>query len=225
MSLNQDYEDELFRYAEDLEDAVREAFDNGIKMKQSMLTNRSIYDEIKKEYEILHQLNDDLYYGRIVKPDVFRELLDEILGKSDNDVYVELYKRAYEDEWYGGMQTMLFNIAYAVAEDLDIVLPEQLKLVLKDAIRNYLMQNPGSTQYVLEKLNELKNAEEDYEFARVLEELGVPKDVADLLADAIWEVGSFYSVNETSSYDLDLFNESITDATSEVEQSVKEGNI
>ena len=217
-----DYMDLLFESLENLKDAVTEAFDDGDTITKSMLHDEKVFNEINDMYRTLVKAYDAIYYGQPMKPDEFRAFLSDIIG-DDADKFADLYERAYNDGWYPGMFSMLGVIADSVAETLTFVLPEQLRMILEEASKNYLLQNPNSAQYLLDKLGSLMKAD-DVEFRHILTELGVPNGIVKFIGDALLTTGSY--LDHTSHTD---FSEALTknyeDVISEVQQKIKEGRL
>ena len=165
--------------------------------EKNIMTNTDTYNKLVGLYKLFHILYDDINGGKLLNPDEVKRILSDILGYSEQiDQFVELYRLAYDDLWTNGMYDVLRTIAYDVAEALKLALTDQLGLVLKVAVRNYLQQNPGSRQYVIGKLNELIDAIDngsDVRFKEILNELGVPNEISNLLTDMWYDLSGFYN--------------------------------
>ena len=165
--------------------------------EKNIMTNADTYNKLAGLYKLFHILYDDINGGKLLNPDEVKRILSNILGNDEQiDQFVELYRLAYDDLWTNGMYEVLRTVAYDVAEALKLALTHQLGLVLKVAVRNYLQQNPGSRQYVIGKLNELIDAIDngsDVRFKEILNELGVPNEISNLLTDMWYDLSGFYN--------------------------------
>ena len=157
---------------------------------KNIMIDKSTYSKIENLYKLLFSLDSKIFNNEVLSPDELKRILTNILGENaEVDEFVELYRRAYDDLWTRGMRDALRIITYNIAEALKLALAEQLGLVLNTVVMNYLQQNPGSQQFIINKLNELIGAIDDGDdvmFYKILVGLGVPSDVSRLLT-VIWD--------------------------------------